>query len=109
MPNVMQMKSYIYQLENLDLVFVKNLLVDLVLGSLPSLYDNFITTYHLNNMDKTLMKLYNLLQTAEVGLKKAPVNSQVPVLAIQNGSGKKWKYSNPNGKEKLRLHLIIKG
>lgn len=58
------MKSYVYRLENLDVVFDKNLVVDLILGSPPSSYDNFIVTYQMNSVDKTLMELYGLLQAA---------------------------------------------
>ena len=64
------MKRYIGRLEKLDLVFNKNLIVDLVLGSLPCSYDNFIMSYHLSSVDKTLMDLYNLLQTAKSSVKK---------------------------------------
>ena len=45
-------------------------------------------TYHWYNMDQKLMELYNLIQTAETRLKKAPIYSQAPVLAIHNGGGK---------------------
>lgn len=97
---VQQMKSCIDTHENLDVVFDNNIFVDLVLRSLPSSYDNFITNYHLNSMDKTFMELYNILQMVEVGLKKALLNSQAPVLAIQNGGGKKRKCSRPKWKGK---------
>lgn len=53
---VQQMKSYIEKLENLHIVFDNNLVVDLVLGSLPSSYDKFIMTYRLNSVEKTLME-----------------------------------------------------
>ena len=68
--HVQQMKSYIDQLENLIVVFDKNLAVDIVLGSLPSSYYGFILTYPLHSAEKTIMELYNMLQIAEAGLKK---------------------------------------
>lgn len=67
---VQQMKSYIDLLQNINVVFDKNLDVDLVLGSIPSSYDNFNMSYHLNNMDKALMEFYNLFLTIEAGVKK---------------------------------------
>lgn len=70
------MKSYIDRLDNLDVVFDNNLVVDLVFVSFPSAYDNFSMNYHLDSMDKKLMKLYNLLQKFEVGVKKVHVAPQ---------------------------------
>lgn len=64
------MNSYIDRLEKLDLVFNENLVLDLVLGSLPISYDNFIMSYHLKSVDKKLIELYNLLQIAETCIKK---------------------------------------
>ena len=70
------MISYIDQLENLDVVFGKNLAMDLVLGSLPSSYGNFIVSYHLDSVDKTLIELYNILQIVEFRMKKVHATSQ---------------------------------
>lgn len=64
------MNSYIDKHEKLDLVFNENLVLDLVLGSLPISYDNFIMSYHLKSVDKKLIELYNLLQIAETCIKK---------------------------------------
>ena len=85
--HIEQIKSYIGGLEIHDVFFDKKLVVDLVLGFLPSSYNNFIMTYYFNSEDKILMKLYNLLQPEKVGLKKPTINSKALVLAIQ----KWWK------------------
>lgn len=95
------MKSYSNWLENLNVFFDKNLAVDRVVGSLPSYYDNFIMTYHLNNMEKTLMNLYNLLQTAEFRVKTIHGTPQSQVFDIQIGGGKKKKHSYPKWKGKV--------
>lgn len=48
-------------IENLNVVFIMNVVLDIVLGSLGSSYDNFIMSYHSNSMAKVLMEIYNLL------------------------------------------------
>lgn len=71
-----QMKSYIDRLENLNVIFDNSLAVDLVLGSLPSSYSNFIISYHLNIMENTLMELYNLLQNSKFEVMKVHATPQ---------------------------------
>ena len=100
--HVQQMKSYVDQLENLKVIFDQNLAIDIILNSLTTAYDWFILTYHMHSVEKTVMELYNMLQTAEAGIKKTGVESfsVTPVLAIQNGGGKKRKRPNPKWKGK---------
>lgn len=80
--HVQKMKSYIDQLEDLNVVFDKNLAMDLVVVSLPSSYDNFIMKYQLNSMDNTLMEVYSLYHKVEVGVKKPHSTPQTHVLSI---------------------------
>ena len=76
-----------------------------MLGSLPSSYDNFIMTYHLNSVDNTLMELYNVLQTTEAGLQIDPVNTQDQVLAIRMVVERRGNIPIPTRKERLQLDL----
>ncbi|KAL4567872.1 hypothetical protein LXL04_023468 [Taraxacum kok-saghyz] len=100
--HVQQMKSYIDQLENLQVIFDQNLAIDIILNSLTAAYDGLILTYHVHSVEKTVMELYNMLQTTEAGIKKTGVESSIvtPKLAIQNGGGKKRKLPNPKWKGK---------
>ena len=84
------------------MIFDQNLVIDIILNSLTPAYDGFILTYHMHSVEKTVMELYNMLQTTEAGIKKTGVESSsvTPVLAIQNGGGKKRKRPNPKWKGK---------
>ena len=68
--------------------------IDIVLNSLPSSYDQFILTYHLNNTKTTLAELHNSLLTAEAGMKGKGTSlgsGSTAVLAIGQGKRKKRK------------------
>lgn len=62
----------------------KELAIDTVLNSLPIKYDQFILTYHWNNMDTKIIELHTLLQTTEPGMKKSHSNktTTTPILVI---------------------------
>lgn len=62
-----KMQRHVERLENINVNFDKELVIDMVLNSLPSCHDQFILTYHLNNIESTLMYLHGLLQTASRG------------------------------------------
>ena len=55
------MQRYVECLVKLNVHFDEELPIDIVLNSLPSCYDQFILTYHLNNIETTLAELHNLL------------------------------------------------
>ncbi|KAL4554376.1 hypothetical protein LXL04_039515 [Taraxacum kok-saghyz] len=76
--------------------------IDIILNSLTAAYDGFILTYHMHSVEKTVMELYNMLQTVEAGIKKTGIESSsvTPVLAIQNHGDKKRKHRNPKWKGK---------
>ena len=85
----------------LNVNFPEELAIDIILHSLPSCYDQFRMTYHMNKEEVTLSKLQGLLKTAESGLKgksvvttPATTPNSAPVLAIGKGRGKKRK--NPS-------------
>jgi hypothetical protein len=92
--HVQRMQRYVDRLVRLNVHIDEELAIDIVLNSLPSCYDQFILTYHLNNSETTLSQLHNLLRTAETGMKgksDAPAPANTTVLAIGQGKGKKRK------------------
>ena len=78
-------------LKNLNVNFDKELAIDMVLNSLPNSYDKFVMTYHLNNMKTILIEIRSLLQIAEARMKNSHSNNlaSAPIIAIQQGKGKK--------------------
>ena len=99
--HMQKMQRYVDRLMKLNVNFPKELAIDIILHSLPSCYDQFRMTYHMNKEEVTLSKLQGLLKTAESGLKgksvvttPATTPNLAPVLAIGKGRGKKRK--NPS-------------
>lgn len=92
--HVQKMQRYIERMAKLNVVIDDEFAIDIVLNSLPSSYDQFIMTYHLNNTQQTLAELHNHLQTAEAAVKGKGIASapaSTAVLAIGQGKGKKRK------------------
>ena len=99
--HMQKMQRYVDRLMKLNVNFPEELAIDIILHSLPSCYDQFRMTYHMNKEEVTLSKLQGLLKTAESGLKgksvvttPATTPNSAPVLAIGKGRGKKRK--NPS-------------
>lgn len=80
-----KIQRHIERLEKLNVNFNKELAIDMVLNSLPSSYDKFIVTYHLNNIETTLIELHILLQIVEARMMKSHSNNSMssPVMVIQ--------------------------
>ncbi|KAH7691834.1 RNA-directed DNA polymerase protein [Dioscorea alata] len=99
------MKEYIDTLKKLDAPIRKELTVDLILGSLPDSYDQFIMKYNMHGMDKTLTELYGMLKNAEQSIKKS-----IPVLMVRKDKGKggKWK-GKAKSKPKEKVGPYSKG
>ena len=55
------MQCYMERLVRLNVHFDEELAINIVLKSLPSCYDHFILTNHMNNSETTLDQLHNLL------------------------------------------------
>ena len=90
--HVQRIQWCVERLLKLNVNFYEELDIDIVLHSLPSCYDQFILTYHLNNQETTLAQLQNLLQSVEVLIKGKSVDSTpaaAHVLVIRQGKGKK--------------------
>ena len=99
------MQRYVDRLLKLNVNFPEELAIDIILHSLPSCYDQFRMTYHMDKEEVTLSKLQGLLKTAESGLKgksvvTTPTPTATPVLAIGQGNGKKRKSPSKGTKGK---------
>ena len=86
------MQRFVDRLLKLNVDFPEELAIDIILHSLPSSYDQFRMTYHMNKEEVTLSKLQGLLKTAKTGLKgksvvntPTPTPNSAPVLAIGKG------------------------
>ena len=55
--DVMEMKSDIDKLERMGIVFPKKQAIDLVLILLPKSYVQFVESFHMRNLDVTLIDL----------------------------------------------------
>ncbi|CAH1436469.1 unnamed protein product [Lactuca virosa] len=105
--HMQKMQRYVDHLLKLNVNFPEELAIDIILHSLPSCYDQFRMTYHMNKVEVTLSKLQGLLKTAETGLKgklvvtiPTPTPNSTPVLAIGKGRGKKRKSPSKGTKGK---------
>ena len=101
--HMQKMQRYVDRLLKLNVNFPEDLAIDIILHSLPSCYDQFRMTYHMNKEEVTLSKLQGLLKTAESGLKGksvaiTPTPNSTPVLAIGKSQGKKRKSSSKGTK-----------
>ena len=85
--HVLKMKYYIDHLKQLGFPISQELIIDLILNSLPDSYDQFIMNYNMNDMDKLISELHAMLKTAKQNIKKKPGN----ILMIQKGKGMKKK------------------
>ena len=97
--HVLRMKANMERMERLGFTIGREMAVDLILQSLPNAYDQFIVSYHMHSMDKTLMELHGMLKTAESSISKPKATSSNPVLAIREGRIQKKK-PNPSHKGK---------
>ena len=102
--HLQKMQRFVDRLLKLNVDFPEELAIDIILHSLPPSYDHIRMTYHMNKEEVTLRKLQGLLRTAENGLKGKAVASSTPltapVLAIEQGKGKKRKSPSKGTKGK---------
>ena len=75
--HVLKMIGYIERLEVLGFKMDKDLYVDLVLQSLTESYKGFVMNFNINQLDRSLPDLLNMLRVAEKDLKKAKVATPV--------------------------------
>ena len=94
--HMQKMKRFVDRLLKLNVNFLEELAIDIILHSLPNFYDQFRMTYHMNKEEVTLSKLQGLLKTTATGFKgksvvTTPTPTTTPVQAIGKGKGKKMK------------------
>ncbi|PKI52561.1 hypothetical protein CRG98_027033 [Punica granatum] len=87
-PHVLKMIGNVEALGRLGFPLGQELAVDLVLQSLPSSYNQFIMNYNMNEHNKLLHELLNMLRTTEQDISKG-----MHVLMVQ-GTKKKGKSKN---------------
>ena len=82
-PHVLKMIGYIEKLATLGFMMDFELSIDLILQSLPDSFSQFVMNFNMNNMERTLSQLMNMLKTAEADMKKSK-----PVLLVGAGGAK---------------------
>ena len=63
--HVLKMKSYIDRLEKLGSLVTREIHMNLILGSLPPSYDQFVMNYNMHKMDVSIIELHGMLKTVE--------------------------------------------
>src|ERR1043165_6686029 len=71
--HVVKMSGYVQHLNALECQIPDELVVDRVLQSLPPSYKGFVVNYNMQGMTKTPSKLFAMLKSAEVEIKKEHV------------------------------------
>ena len=95
--HVLKIIRYIERLEALGFTMDNDLYIDLVLQSLPESYKGFILNFNMNQLERSLPDLLNMLRVAEKDLKKAKAAS--PILFVNKTKKRKGKEkSNENNK-----------
>lgn len=79
--HLQRMQWYVDRLLKLNVNFDEELAIDVVLHSLPSCYDQFVMTCHLNKEEVTLSQLQSLLRTAESRIKGKSIKFTPPTVA----------------------------
>lgn len=92
-PHVLKMIGYSENLARLGFVLEQELVVDLVLQSLPESFNGFVQNFLMNDMDKTLPQLAAMLRTAEKNMKGK--GKAAAILMVNNGKFKKH-HKKPN-------------
>lgn len=88
--------SLIEKLGNLEVTIPHELAVDLILWSLPSSFDGFVTNYTMNKIDCSLEELVNMLKNFETSIKKEKVVFYVGS-SSKTKKGSKSKQKKRNG------------
>ena len=84
--HVLKMKGLIDHLDKLGAPINHELATDLILGSLPKSYDQFVMNYNIHHMEKSIAELHGMLKNVEKTIQKTN-----PVLMVQKGEGMKRK------------------
>ena len=68
--HVLNMKGLIDQLDKLGALISHKLATDLILGSLPKSYDQFVMNYNMHHMKKSIAELHGMLKNVETNIQK---------------------------------------
>jgi hypothetical protein len=71
-PHVIKMMGYIETLTMLGCEIKDDLTTNMILELLPVSYELFIMNFHMNDMEKIMAELHEILKTAEDSIKKNP-------------------------------------
>ena len=84
--HVLKMKGLIDHLDKLGAPISHELATDMILGSLPESYDQFVMNYNMHHMEKSIAELHGMLKNVETNIQKTN-----PVLMVQKGEDMKRK------------------
>ena len=93
--HVLKMKALIDQLDKLGAPISHELATNLILGSLPESYDQFVMNYNMHHMEKSIAELHGMLKNVETNIQKTN-----PMLMVQKGEGMKRKGKGKGNKAK---------
>ena len=93
--HVLKMKRLIDQLDKLGAPISHELDTDMILGSLPESYDQFVMNYNMHHMEKSIAELHGMLKNVETNIQKTN-----PVLMVHKGEGMKRKRKAKGNKAK---------
>ena len=66
--HVLKMKGLINNLDKLGTPISHELDIDLILGSLPKCYDQFVMNYNMHHMEKSIVELHGMLKNVETNI-----------------------------------------
>ena len=93
--HVLKMKGLINHLDKLGAPISHELTTNLILGSLPESYDQFVMNYNMHHMEKSIVELHGMLKNVETNIQKTN-----PVLMVQKGEAMKRKGKGKGNKAK---------
>ncbi|KAL4388257.1 hypothetical protein GQ457_09G020580 [Hibiscus cannabinus] len=91
---VIKMMGYIQTLEKLGFPLNDELAIDVVLQSLPDSFNQFVLSFNMNEINKTLSQLLAMLRTVESNMKKGGSKS---ILMVREARGKRKKVAKLKG------------
>ena len=86
----LKMQAYIEKLEMMKSPMLEDLAEDLIIGSLPGSYKNFVMNHHMRESAMSLNELHNALKTAEADMGKTKENSVLTVASISKKVAKNY-------------------
>ncbi|XP_023761597.1 uncharacterized protein LOC111910035 [Lactuca sativa] len=104
--HVLKMKDYVEQLAHLGFPFGDELATDVIQASLPKSFNQFVMKFTMNDWERSINELHNMLKNVEGNIKKS---GKIQVLMIREGQISKKKTGNNTGKGKGKVAKKGKG